>query len=199
MAPSSSWSADPSVQLMSVQSGRTMQRIRGEVNPALDGAYRKLSTTVLIVACNSTPEHRVGCPDQLRLLRPWLRFRCVCGAAIDLRSSYRRLPFASHRGSIMYRAYDRHLYERFTDTPATPKIDPLAADKLDPRVVVHPLLYCPPLAHGVRYLLVRREWPGMRHVQAIGRAGSRHESINLATVRLRARRVGANEVHLLPS
>jgi hypothetical protein len=98
----------------------------------------------------------------------------------------------------MYRAYDRHLYERFTDTPATPKIDPLAADKLDPRVVVHPLLYCPPLPQGVRYLLVRREWPGMRHVQAIGRAGSLHESINLATVRLRARRVGANEVHLLP-
>ena len=51
-------------------------------------------------------------------------------------------------------AYDRDLYERFTDTPATP----LAGDQLDPRVVVHPLLYCPALAHGGRYVLVRREW-----------------------------------------
>jgi hypothetical protein len=99
----------------------------------------------------------------------------------------------------MYRAYDRHLYERFTDTPVTPRIVPLTGDHLDPRVVVHPLLYCPPLALGVRYLLVRREWPGTRNVLGVGRAGSLHESINLAVARLRSARLGANEVHLLPA
>jgi hypothetical protein len=99
----------------------------------------------------------------------------------------------------MYRAYDRHLYERFTDTPATPRIVPLAGDQLDPRVVVHPLLFCPPLGHGVRYVLVRREWPGTRSALGVGRATSIHESANLAEVRLRAGRLGATEVHVLPS
>jgi len=99
----------------------------------------------------------------------------------------------------MYRAYDRHLYERFTDTPATPRIVPLVGDQLDPRVIVHPLLFCPPLARGVRYLLVRRDWPGTRSVLGVGRAGSMHESVNLAAVRFRAARLGANEVHVLPA
>jgi hypothetical protein len=99
----------------------------------------------------------------------------------------------------MYRAYDRHLYERPTDTPATVEIDPLDREHLDHRVVVHPLLLCPPVAHGVRYILVRRDWPGARSVLDVGCAKSVHESINLAEVRWRAARLGANEVHLLPA
>ena len=99
----------------------------------------------------------------------------------------------------MYRAYDRYLYEGFTVTPAAPSIIPLAADQLDPRVVVHPLLFCPPLGRDQRYVLVRREWPGSRSALGVGRASSVHESMNLAEVRLRAARLGANEVHLLPA
>jgi hypothetical protein len=99
----------------------------------------------------------------------------------------------------MYRAYDRHLYERSADTPAAPRIVPLAGDQLDPRVVVHPLLFCPLLDRGQRYVLVRREWPGTRSAVGVGRATSVHESTNLAEVRLRAARLGANEVHLLPA
>ena len=99
----------------------------------------------------------------------------------------------------MYRAYDRHLYERFTDTPATPRIVPLAGDQLDPHVVDHPLLFRPPLGNGQRYVLVRRDWPGSRSALGVGRASSVHESMNLAEVRLRAARLGANEVHLLPA
>ena len=99
----------------------------------------------------------------------------------------------------MYRAYDRHLYERSTDTPVTPRIVPLTGKQLDARVVVHPLLFCPTLSHGVRYVLVRREWPGTRNVLGVGRATSVHEGTNLAEVRFRAARLGANEVHLLPA
>jgi hypothetical protein len=100
----------------------------------------------------------------------------------------------------MYRAYDRHLYERSADTPpATPRIVALSGEQLDPRVIVHPLLFCPPLGQGVRYVLVRREWPGTRNAVAVGGATSVHESINLAEVRMRAARLGANEVHLLPA
>lgn len=99
----------------------------------------------------------------------------------------------------MYRAYDRHLYERFTDTPVTARTVPLNGDQLDPRIVVHPLVFCPPLAYGVRYVLVRRDWPGIRSVVGIGRAASVHDSVNLAQVRLRAAWLGASEVHVLPS
>ena len=99
----------------------------------------------------------------------------------------------------MYRAYDRHLYDRPADTPAAAKIVPLAGDQLNPRVVVHPLLFCPPLAQGARYVLVKRDWPGVRNVLGVGRALSVHETVNLADVRLRAARLGANEVHILPT
>jgi hypothetical protein len=100
----------------------------------------------------------------------------------------------------MYRAYDRHLYERPSDTPAAAQnIVPLSGDQLDPRVVVHPLVFCPPLPLDTRYILVRRGWPGLRYVLGVGRTGSGHPSVNLADVRLRAARLGANEVHLLPS
>jgi hypothetical protein len=46
--------------------------------------------------------------------------------------------------------------------------------------ISHPLLFCPPLGHGVRYVLVRRDWPGIRSALGVGRATSVHESINLA-------------------
>ncbi len=51
----------------------------------------------------------------------------------------------------MYRAYDRYLYERPTEAPASAKTSPLGPEHLDPRVVVHPLLFCPPLPHGTRF------------------------------------------------
>lgn len=71
----------------------------------------------------------------------------------------------------MYRAYDRHLYERRTDTPAAaPRIVPLTGDQLDLRVVVHPLVICPPLPLGTRYVLVKRDWPCIRNVLGVGRA-----------------------------
>ena len=95
----------------------------------------------------------------------------------------------------MYRAYDRHLYER---TPEIPSRKPVSAGNLDPRTIVHPLLFCPPLPQGTRYKLVSREWPGLRNVVAVGRAQSPHETINLADVRRRAAQLGANEVHVLP-
>ena len=99
----------------------------------------------------------------------------------------------------MYRAYDRYLYERPTDAPASATTSPLSPEHLDPRVVVHPLLFCPPLPHGTRFVLVKRDWPGTRKVLGLGRAMSSHENSNLAGVRLRAARLGANEVHVLPA
>ena len=92
----------------------------------------------------------------------------------------------------MYRAYDRHLYERAPAVPARQLTHP------GPRTVIHPLLFCPPLPLGTHYTLVRREWPGVRHVLAIGRAQSAHETVNLADIRRRAAQLGANEVHILP-
>ena len=97
----------------------------------------------------------------------------------------------------MYRAYDRYLYERPTDASASATTSPLGPEHLDSRVVS--LLYCPPLPRGTRFVLVRRDWPGTRNVLSVGRAMSAHESSNLAAVRLRAARLGANEVHVLPA
>lgn len=71
----------------------------------------------------------------------------------------------------MYRAYDRHLYERAPAVPARKLTHP------GPRTVVHPLLFCPPLPQDTRYMLVRREWPGVRNVLAVGRAQSAHETV----------------------
>jgi|SRR4051812_45424930 hypothetical protein len=67
----------------------------------------------------------------------------------------------------------------------------------EPRVLVHPLVWCPPLPKGTRYVLVQRTWPGQRTVLATGRARSRHESLNLARVRHTGATLGANEVHIL--
>jgi hypothetical protein len=98
----------------------------------------------------------------------------------------------------MYRAYDRCLYERPRDASASATTSLLRPEHLDRRVVVHPLLFCPPLPHGTRYILVKRDWPGTRNVLGVGRAMSAHDSSNLAAERLRAARLGANEVHVLP-
>ena len=68
----------------------------------------------------------------------------------------------------------------------------------DWRTVVHPLVLCPPIAKGKRYLLVERRWWGQRDVLKIARARSPHESVNLARVRHTAARLGATEVHILP-
>jgi hypothetical protein len=69
----------------------------------------------------------------------------------------------------------------------------------DCRTVVHPLVLCPPIAKGKRYLLVERRWWGQRDVLKIGRARSPHGSLNLARVRHTAARLGATEVHILPT
>ena len=99
----------------------------------------------------------------------------------------------------MYRAYDRYLYERPAATPTAAKIVPLTGDQLDPRVIVHPLLFCPPLPKGARYVLVKRDWPGVRNVLGVGCATAEHAIENLARVRLNAAGLGANEVHVLPA
>jgi hypothetical protein len=69
----------------------------------------------------------------------------------------------------------------------------------DCQTVVHPLVLCPPIAKGKRYLLVERSWWGQRDVLKIARARSPHESVNLARVRHTAARLGATEVHILPA
>ena len=67
----------------------------------------------------------------------------------------------------------------------------------DCQSLVHPLVLCPPIAKGERYLLVERKWWGQRDVLKVGRARSPHESLNLARVRHSAARLGATEVHIL--
>ena len=63
---------------------------------------------------------------------------------------------------------------------------------------IHPLVLCPPIARGKRYLLIERTWWGQRNVLKVGRARSPHESLNLARVRQAAAKLGACEVHMLP-
>ena len=86
---------------------------------------------------------------------------------------------------------------------AYPKSSTIQASSLllmgDCRTVVHPLVLCPPIAKGKRYLLVERRWWGQRDVLKIGRARSPHESVNLARVRHTAARLGATEVHIFPA
>ena len=54
---------------------------------------------------------------------------------------------------------------------------------LDNRLIlIHPLVLCPPIKKGERYLLVERTWWGQRDVLKVGRARSPHESLNLARV-----------------
>ncbi|AHB47591.1 hypothetical protein W911_02875 [Hyphomicrobium nitrativorans NL23] len=60
---------------------------------------------------------------------------------------------------------------------------------------VYSLLECPevPVAN---FLLVRRDGSGHREVLAIGRLRHGSSSLNLAEIRLRGARLGANEVHV---
>jgi hypothetical protein len=97
----------------------------------------------------------------------------------------------------MYQAYDRHRWEAAREP--RPGHSPLDFAQLDPRTLVHPLIFCPPLAQGTRYLLVQRNLGGARVVLGIGRAQLPHPVSNLAEVRQRGARLGAGEVFLLPS
>ena len=99
----------------------------------------------------------------------------------------------------MYRAYDRHKWERAPEEPSNNTAMPLDPSQLDCRAVVHPLRLCPPLPKDTRYLLVRRKWPGQRDVLGVGRGRSTHETLNLADVRRTAAQLGATEVHILPA
>ena len=48
---------------------------------------------------------------------------------------------------------------------------------LDNRLIlIHPLVLCPPIEKGERYLLVERKWWGQRDVLKVGRARSPHEA-----------------------
>lgn len=97
----------------------------------------------------------------------------------------------------MYRAYDHYLWARAAEPE--PPCSPLDIARLDPRTLVHPLVLCPPLPQGVRYLLVQRRLGGQRVIKGFGRARSLHPTLNLAEVRQTAARLGAGEVYLLPS
>jgi hypothetical protein len=68
---------------------------------------------------------------------------------------------------------------------------------LDCRVIVHPLLFCPPLPKGSRYCLVVRDALGAREVVGSGLAMNTHQPQNLAVVRQRGANLGANEVFVL--
>lgn len=67
----------------------------------------------------------------------------------------------------------------------------------DTRVVIHPLLFCPPLKKAARYCLVKRDGIGRRTVLGSGLALNSHEPLNLAVLRQRAAKLGANEVLVL--
>jgi hypothetical protein len=106
----------------------------------------------------------------------------------------------------MYRAYEHYSPGRWERKPKRPhKSDTMpptasasrarACTLLD--ALVHPLVRCPPIRKGTRYLLVERKWWGQRDVLRVGRARSPHESVNLAHVRRTAAQLGANEVHIL--
>jgi hypothetical protein len=98
----------------------------------------------------------------------------------------------------MYQAYDRHKWEREPEKPSS--ITAMTrVPHSDWRVIVHPLLLCPPLPKDTRYQLVCRQWVGQRVVLGIGRAHSTCETLNLAHVRGAAAQLGANEVHILPT
>ena len=63
--------------------------------------------------------------------------------------------------------------------------------------VVHPLLFCPPLAKGSRYGLVKRGPLGQRALLGTGMALNSHPPLNLAVVRRRGAKLEANEVVVL--
>ncbi|WP_072395738.1 hypothetical protein [Hyphomicrobium sp. CS1GBMeth3] len=60
---------------------------------------------------------------------------------------------------------------------------------------VYDLLDCPEVP-AANFLLVRRDITGQRSVLAIGHLKNQAPSLNLAEIRHRAARLGANEVHI---
>lgn len=60
---------------------------------------------------------------------------------------------------------------------------------------VYSLVECPAMPAG-NYVLVHRDTDGRRHVLAIGRIGHAAASLNLAEIRRRGAKLGANEVHV---
>lgn len=60
---------------------------------------------------------------------------------------------------------------------------------------VYSLLECPEVP-AANFMLVRRDGSGHREVLAIGRLRHGSSSLNLAEIRLRGARLGANEVHV---
>lgn len=80
------------------------------------------------------------------------------------------------------------------------EIDANAAQWLtDTRVLIHPLLFCPPLPKETRYGLVWRDELGSRSLLGTGVTVNSHPPLNLAHVRQRGARLGANEVFLFPA
>ena len=69
----------------------------------------------------------------------------------------------------------------------------------DGRVVIYPLLFCPPLKKGSRYCLVRRDEMGSRALLGTGVAVNSHPPLNLAHVRQRCAKLAANEVFVIES
>lgn len=69
----------------------------------------------------------------------------------------------------------------------------------DIRVLVYPLLFCPPIGKGTRYGLVSRNELGRRSLLGTGVTVNSHPPLNLAHVRHRGARLEANEVLLLPT
>ncbi len=82
-----------------------------------------------------------------------------------------------------------------SEAPDGPSIAPTELN--EPGSLIHPLLYCPPLAKGVRYVLVIRKPWGQRIALSRRTATSQHGSINLARIRQEGATLGANEVHVL--
>jgi hypothetical protein len=66
--------------------------------------------------------------------------------------------------------------------------------ELDCRIVVHSLLHCPTFPKGTRYCLASRDSFGQRTVLGYGMALNTHPPLNLAIVRQRGAKLGANEV-----
>jgi hypothetical protein len=62
---------------------------------------------------------------------------------------------------------------------------------------VYRLVDCPPVAHGLRYVLVGADKAGNATALGIGRAVSSSDTLNLAEIRHRAANLGASEVHVL--
>ena len=65
-----------------------------------------------------------------------------------------------------------------------------------PKIAVFSLVECPAIPFGTRYKFVTVR-AGKRNTVAIGRANSRHASLNLANIRRRGAKMGISEVHLI--